>query len=82
MKYKAFLIVFEELSFGEKKKIIKIADTSFKYCYLAIIRLCRINYFIYFFAFRIVLTNKKMSIRNNIVVNVREHTFTRTFEPL
>ena len=30
MKQKAFSIVFEGLSFGEKTNLMKIADTSFK----------------------------------------------------
>ena len=37
MKSKAFFIVFEGLSFGEKKnkKLMKIADTSFKEYHIA-----------------------------------------------
>ena len=37
MKQKVFFIVFEGLSFGEKKKknLMKIADTNFKEYYIA-----------------------------------------------
>ena len=33
MKQKAYFIAFEELSFGFKKKLMKIAETSFKYIF-------------------------------------------------